>query len=151
MPYLAEYMTDSMVAAALRLGFDGGRNTPPSSLPIIRNEHPVSSTIATIDAQVQTTSVGATEQAALTTEPPSTTLPAPTEPAAPVTPPAPRASSTSSLSSPPSKSQSPSPELRRSKDARLDENNFGFPSFSGFFFLSFFAQTIFPTLDLLSL
>lgn len=115
MPYLAEYMTDSGVAAALRSGFDGGRDTPPSSLPVIRDERPVSPAVAAIDVQVHTTPVGVTEQAARTTEPPSTTLLASTELAALVTPPAPRASSTSSLSSAPNKSQSPSPELRRSK------------------------------------
>ena len=102
MPYLAEYMTDSGVAAALRSGLDAGRDPPPSSLPVIRDERPASLAVAP-------------EQAARATEPPSTTLPAPTEPAAPVTPPAPRASSTSSLSSAPNKSQSPSPVLRRSK------------------------------------
>ena len=79
MPYLAEYMTDSGVAAALRSGFDGGRDTPPSSLPVIRDEGPVSPAVAAIDVQVYTTPVGVTEQAACTTEPPSTTLLASTE------------------------------------------------------------------------
>ena len=102
MPYLAEYMTDSGVAAALRSGIHGGWDTPPSSLPVIRDERPASPAVTP-------------EQAARATEPPFTTLPAPTEPAAPVTPPAPRAYSTSSLSSTPNKSQSPSPVLRRSK------------------------------------
>ena len=115
MPYLAEYMTDSGVVAALRSGVDGGRDTPPSSLPVNRDKRPVSPAVAAIDAQVHTAPVGATEQAARRTELPSSTLPAPTEPAAPVTPPAPRASSTSRLSSAPNKSQSPSPELRCSK------------------------------------
>ena len=115
MPYLAEYMTDSGVAAALHSVFDGGRDTPPSSLPVICNERQVSPAVAAIDVQVHTTSVGVTEQAAHTTEPPSTTLLASTELAALVTPPALRVSSTASLSSAPNKSQSPSPKLRRSK------------------------------------
>ena len=102
MPCLPEYITDSGVAAALRLGLDGGWDTPPSSLPVIRDELPASPAVAP-------------EQVPHATEPPSTTLPAPTERAAPVTPPVPRASSTSSLSSAPSKSQSPSPVLHRSK------------------------------------
>ena len=108
-------MTDSGVAAALHSGFDGGRDTPASSLPVIRDERPVSPAVAAIDMQVYTTPVGVTEQAARTTEPPSTTLVASTELAALVTPPAPRASSTSSLSSAPNKGQSPSTQLRHSK------------------------------------
>ena len=94
MPYLAEYMTESGVAAELRSGLDGARDTPPSSLPVIHDERPASPAVAP-------------EQAACATEPPSTMLPAPTEPSAPMAPPAPRASSTSSLSSAPNKSQSP--------------------------------------------
>ena len=115
MPYLAEYMTDSGVAVALRSGFDGGRDTPPSSLPVISDQRPVSPAFAAIDVQVHTTPVGVTEQAAHTTEPPSTTLLASTELAALMSPPAPRASSTCGLSSAPNKSESPSPELLRSK------------------------------------
>ena len=115
MPYLAEYLTDSGVAAALRSGFDGGWDTLPSSLPIIRDEHPVSPAVAAIDVQVHRTPVGVTEQAARIRKPPSTMLLASAELAALVTPPAPRASSTSSLSSAPNKSQTPLPELRRSK------------------------------------
>ena len=42
MPYVAEYMTDTGEAAALRSGFDGGRDNPPSSLPVIRDDSPVS-------------------------------------------------------------------------------------------------------------
>ena len=61
MPYLAESMTDRVVAAVLRSGFDGGQDTPPSSLPVIRDERLVSPAFATIDAQVHTTPVGATE------------------------------------------------------------------------------------------
>jgi hypothetical protein len=102
-------------AAALRSEHDGAQDSPPTSLPVIRDERPASPAVAPIDAQVHTTSVRATEQAARTTEQPPTTLPAPTEPAAPVTPPAPRASSTSSLSSAPNNTKSPSPQPRRSK------------------------------------
>jgi len=102
-------------AAALRSEHDGAQDSPPTSLPVIRDERPASPAIAPIDAQVHTTSVRATKQAARTTEQPPTTLPAPTEPAAPVTPPAPRASSTSSLSSAPNNTKSPSPQPRRSK------------------------------------
>ena len=115
MAYLAEYMTGSGVAGALRSGFDGGRDTPPPSQPVIRDERAVSPAVASIDVQVHTTPVGVTELEPRTTEPPSTTLLASTELAALVTPPAPRASSTSSLSTAPNKSQLPSPELRRSK------------------------------------
>ena len=86
MPYPAEYMTDSGVAAAVRSGVDGSRDTPPSSLPVNRDERSVSPAVAAIDAQVHTTPVRAREQAACRTERPSTTLPAPTEPAAPMTP-----------------------------------------------------------------
>jgi len=102
-------------AAALHLEHDGAQDSPPASLPVIRDERPASPAIAPIDAQVHTTSVRAREQAARTTEQPPTTLPAPTEPAAPVTPPAPRVSSTSSFSSAPNNTKSPSPQLRRPK------------------------------------
>ena len=61
MPYLAEYMTDYGMAAALRSGLNGGRDTPPSSLPVIRDDRPASPALAP-------------EQAARATEPPSTTL-----------------------------------------------------------------------------
>ena len=118
MPYLAEYWTDSGVAAALRSGFDGGWDTPASCLLGIRDERLVSPAVAAIDVQVHTTPVGVTEQAARTPEPPSSTLLDSTELAALLTPPAPRASSTSILSSAPNKSQSPSPELHRSKRRR---------------------------------
>jgi len=96
-------------AAALRSEHDGAQHSPPTSLPVICDERPASPAVAALDAQVHTTSVRATEQAARTTAQPPTTLPAPTEPAAPVTPPAPRASSTSSLSSAPNNTKSPSP------------------------------------------
>jgi len=115
MPLMADYITDTGLAAVLRSGLDCAQDTPPSSLPGFRDERPPSPAVAPIDAQVHTTSVRATEQAARTTEQPPTTLPAATEPAAPVTPPAPRASSTSSLSSAPNNTKSPSPQPRRSK------------------------------------
>jgi len=102
-------------AAALCSEHDGAQDSPPTSLPVIRNKHPASPAVAPIDTQVHTTSVRATEQAARTTEQPPTMLPAPTEPAAPVTPPAPWASSTSSLSSAPNDTKSPSPQPRRLK------------------------------------
>jgi len=101
--------------AALRSDHDGAQDSPPTSLPLIRNVRRASPAVTPIDAQVHTTSVRATQQAARRTEQPPTTLPAPTEPAAPVTPPAPRASSTSSLSSAPNNTKSPSPQSRRSK------------------------------------
>jgi len=102
-------------AAALRSEHDGAQESPPTSLPVIRDGRPASPAVAAIDAQVHTTSVRATEQAARTAEQPPTTLPAPTEPAAPVTPPAPRASSTSSLSSAPNNTKSPWPQPRCSR------------------------------------
>jgi len=98
------------LAAALLSAHDGAQDSPPSSLPGICDERPVSPIIALIDTQVHTTSVRATEQAARTTEYPPTTLPAPTEPAAPMTAPAPGASSTSSLSSAPNNTQSRLPQ-----------------------------------------
>jgi len=103
------------LAAALRSEHDGAQDSPPTSLPVIRDELPASPAVAPIAAQVHTTSTRATGEAARTTEQPPTTLPAPTEPAAPVTPPAPRASSTSSLSSVPNNTKSPSPQPRHSK------------------------------------
>jgi len=102
-------------AAALRSKHDGAQDSPPTSLPVSREERPASPAVAPIDAQVHTTSLRSTEQAARTTEEPPTTLPAPTEPAAPVTPPAPRASSTSCLSSAPKNSKLLSPQPLRSK------------------------------------
>jgi len=101
---------------------DGVPDSPPTSLPVIRDVRPASPAVAPIDAQVHITSVRETEQVARTTEQPPTRLPAPTEPAAPVTPPAPRASSTSSLSSAPNNTKSPSPQPRRSKIHRARRN-----------------------------
>jgi len=102
-------------AAALRSEHHAAQDSPPTSLPVIREERRASPAVAPIDAQVHTTSVSATEQAARTTEQPPTTLPVPTEPAALVTPPAPRASSTYSLSNAPNNTKLPLPQPRRSK------------------------------------
>jgi len=103
------------LAAALRSEYHGAQDSPPTSLPVIRDERPASSAFAPIDVQVHTTSVRATEQPARRIELPPTTLPAPTEPAAPVTPPAPRASSISSLSTAPNNTKSLSPQPHRLK------------------------------------
>jgi len=102
-------------AAALRSEYNGAQDSPPTSLPAIRNERPASSAIALIDQQVHTTSVRVTEQAARTTEEPPIRLPALTEPAAPVTPLPPRVSSMSSLSSAPNNTKSASPQPSLSK------------------------------------
>ena len=102
-------------AAALRSEYDGAQDSPPTSLPVFCDDRSASPAVGPMDAQVPTTSVRLTEQAARTTEQPPTMVPAPTEPAAPVTPPAPRASSTSSLSSAPNNTKSRSPQPRRSK------------------------------------
>ena len=110
MPWMADNITDTGLAAVLRLGHHGTQDTPPSSRQGFRDERLVSPLVPPIDVQVHTTSVKATKQAACTTGQPSTTRPAPTEPAAPVTPPAPRASSTSSLSSAPNNTKSPAPQ-----------------------------------------
>jgi len=112
-------------AAALRTEHDGVQDSPPTSLLVIHDKRPASPAVAPIDAQVHTTSVTATEQAAHTTEQPPTTLPAPTEPAAPVIPPAPRASSTSSLSSAPNNTKSPSPQPHRTTRPRAGRKEFG--------------------------
>jgi len=106
-------------AAALRSQHDGAQDSPPASLPVISDKRPPSPVIAPIDAQVHTTAVRATQQAARTTEQPPTTLPAPIEPAWPITPPAPRASSMSSLSSTQktTKSRSPQPHLSKRRGA----------------------------------
>jgi len=70
-------------AAALHSEHDGAQDSPPTSLPVIRDESPAYPALAPIDAQVHTTSVRATEEAACTTEQPPTMLPVPTESAAP--------------------------------------------------------------------
>ena len=110
------------LAAALHSEHDGAQDSPPTRLPVIRDQRLAFSAVAPIDAQVDTTSVRATEQAARTTEQLSTTLLAPTSTAAPVTPPAPRASSISSLSSPPNNPESPSAQLRHSKARSAGQN-----------------------------
>jgi len=69
MPWRADYITDTGLAALLRWGLDGAQDTPPSSRPGFQDEFPVSPVVAPIDAQVQTTPVRATEEAASTIEP----------------------------------------------------------------------------------
>jgi len=66
---MADYITDTGLAAVLRSGLDGAQGTPSSSLPAFHDEAPVSPAVALIDAQVYTTPVRATEQAARTIEP----------------------------------------------------------------------------------
>jgi len=66
---MADYITDTGLAAVLRSGLDGAQDTTPSSLPGFRDERPVFPALALIDAQVHTTPVRATEQAARTIEP----------------------------------------------------------------------------------
>jgi len=63
-------------AATLRAEHDRAQDSPPTSLPVIRDQRPASPAVTPIDAQVHTTSVKATEQAARTTELPATPLPA---------------------------------------------------------------------------
>jgi len=69
MPRMADYMTDTGLAAVLLSGLDGAQDTPSPSLPGFRDERPVSPAVAPIDAQVHTTPLRATEQAARTIEP----------------------------------------------------------------------------------
>jgi len=66
---MADYITDTGLAAVLRSGIDGAQDTPPSSLPGFRDERPVSPAVSPINAQVHTTRVRATKQAAPTIEP----------------------------------------------------------------------------------
>ena len=66
---MSDYITDTGLAAVVRSGLDGAQVPPPSSLPGFRDERPVSPAVAPIDAQVHTTPVRATEQAARTMEP----------------------------------------------------------------------------------
>jgi len=42
MPWMADYSTDTRVAAVLRSGLDGAQDTPPSSLLGFRDKRPVS-------------------------------------------------------------------------------------------------------------
>jgi len=69
---MADYITDTGLAAVLCSGLDGAQDTPPSSLPGFRDERLVFPSLAPIDAQVNTTPVRATEQAARTMEPAAT-------------------------------------------------------------------------------
>ena len=58
---MADYITDTGLAAVLRSELDGAQDTPPSSQPGFSHERPVSPAVAPIDAQVHTTPVRATE------------------------------------------------------------------------------------------
>jgi len=69
---MADYITDTGLAAVLRSGLDGAQDTPTSSLPGFCNKRPVFFAVAPIDAQVHTTPLRATEQAARTIEPAAT-------------------------------------------------------------------------------
>ena len=66
---MADYITDTGLAALRRSGLDGAQDTPPSILPGFRDERPVPPAVAPIEAQVHATPVRATEQAARTIEP----------------------------------------------------------------------------------
>jgi len=66
---MADYITDTGLAAVPRSGLDGAQYAPPSSLPGFQDERPVSPAVAPIDAQVHTTPVRVTEEAARTIEP----------------------------------------------------------------------------------
>jgi len=57
---MADYITDTGLAAVLRSGLNGAQDTPSSSLPGFRDERSVSSAVAPIDAHVHTTPVRAT-------------------------------------------------------------------------------------------
>ena len=58
---MADYITETGLAALLHSGLDGGQDTPPSSLPGFCDERTFSPTVAPIEAQVHTTPVRATE------------------------------------------------------------------------------------------
>jgi len=66
---MADYITDTGLAAVLRMGLDGAQDTPPSSLPRFHNKRLVSPAVAPIDAQAHTTRGRETAQAAGTIEP----------------------------------------------------------------------------------
>jgi len=66
---MPDYITDTGRAAVLRSGLDGAQDSIPSSLPGFCDQRPVSPAVAPIDAQVHTTPVRATEQAARTIQP----------------------------------------------------------------------------------
>jgi len=65
---MAEYITDIRLVALLRSGLDSTQGTPPCSQPGYRDERPLSSSFAWINAQVHTTPLRATEQAARLTD-----------------------------------------------------------------------------------
>ena len=67
-PWMADYVTDTGLADVLRWGLDGAQDAPPSNLHGFRDERRVSPAVAPIDAQVHTTLVRVTEQAARTIE-----------------------------------------------------------------------------------
>ena len=66
---MADYITDTGLAAVLRSGLDGAQHTPSFSQPGFRDERPVFPAVAPIDEQVHTTLLRATEPAARTIEP----------------------------------------------------------------------------------
>jgi len=66
---MADYITDTRLAAVLLSGLDGGQDTPPCSLAGCLEELPLYPTVAPMDAQVNTTPVRATKQAARTIKP----------------------------------------------------------------------------------
>jgi len=66
---MADYLTDTGLAAVRHSGLDGAQETPPSSLPRVPYQGPVSPAVPPMDAQSHTTPVRATEQAARTIEP----------------------------------------------------------------------------------
>ena len=57
MPWMANYISDTGLAAVLRAGLDVAQDTLPCSLPGFRDERPVSPAVTLIDPQVHTTSV----------------------------------------------------------------------------------------------
>jgi len=54
-PWMADYITDTWLAAVLRLDLNGAQDTPPSSLHRFRDKRPVSPAVVQLDAQVHTT------------------------------------------------------------------------------------------------
>jgi len=69
---MADYITDTGLAAVLRLGLDGAKETPLSSLPRFHAKRSVSPEVPVIDVQVHITPMRATDQAARTIEPAAT-------------------------------------------------------------------------------
>ena len=47
---MADYITETGLAAVLRSGLDGAQDTSPSSLPGFHDKRPVSPAVAAIDA-----------------------------------------------------------------------------------------------------